>query len=69
MEKEPRKLRARLAELEGRTDTKPSVANIKVEQSSISSTIKLERDNKENESPRKRNRLSGLIETVDLTDD
>ncbi|KAI4175437.1 MAG: hypothetical protein LQ343_001636 [Gyalolechia ehrenbergii] len=66
---ELRMLRARLAKLEGRTDTTAPESSIKAEQSSVSSTVKRERDNNENEPLRKRSRPSGPIETVDLTDD
>lgn len=66
---EVRILRARLAELERQCDTKPSVAGIKAETSSMRTVVKRERDNLENETIRKRGRLSGPIETVDLTDD
>ncbi|KAL9030410.1 MAG: hypothetical protein Q9196_001467 [Gyalolechia fulgens] len=53
---------ARLAKLEGQTNTK-------AEKLSLGSVIKRERDKKEHESPRKRSRHSGPMETVDLTGD
>ncbi|KAL8791466.1 MAG: hypothetical protein Q9213_000083 [Squamulea squamosa] len=61
-------VQARLAELENRTSNTPQ-PSIKSEHRASKSNIKREREDKENESQRKRSRISGPAEVVDLTTD
>ncbi|KAL8811215.1 MAG: hypothetical protein Q9223_001068 [Gallowayella weberi] len=68
VKEELRTLRARLAELENRGGTTP-LSNIKSEQHRSASSVKREREDAEDAVERKRNKISGPVETIDLTGD